>query len=166
MVLEERFANILPDVLITLGPEEFARLAARALAVKPQPVLTLDHLHASRVSVREQAATLVERLRRLQSATFRTLTADSPDTLTTVARFLALLELYREGAVSFEQLTPLGELSIRWTGSDDTEIAIVDEYDDKSRPADPPPAEAVTAADIARMSVESAQDSPTGDEAP
>ena len=60
--------------------------------------------------------------------TFRALCGDSPDTLTTVARFLSLLELFREGAVSFDQVTPLGELSVRWTGSDDDEFEI-DEFE-------------------------------------
>ena len=152
VALDERFAAVLPDVLITLGPDDFARLASAVLAVKEEPVLGLGHLHAPHVSVSEQAATLVERLRRLGTATFRSLTADSPDTLTTVARFLALLELFREGAVSFEQVTPLGELSIRWTGSDDSDITIVDEYDESRQPADAEvPAESVTEADIARL---------------
>ena len=150
--LDERLASLLPDVLITLGPEEFAQLARQALTPREQPVLGLDHLHAPHVSVRAQAATIVDRLRRVRSATFRSLTADSPDTLTTVARFLALLELFREGAVAFEQVTPLGELSIRWTGSDEGEIDVVDEYDE-SRPAldTERPAESVTDADIARL---------------
>jgi segregation and condensation protein A len=61
--------------------------------------------------------------------TFRALSGDSPDTLTTVARFLALLELFREGAVAFDQVTPLGELTVRWTGDDDGEVEITDEFD-------------------------------------
>jgi segregation and condensation protein A len=127
--LDERFASVLPDVLITIGLEDFARLAGEALAPKDEPTLGLAHIHAPQVSVRDQAATLVERLRRTRSTTFRALVADSPDRLTTVARFLALLELFREGAVAFEQVTPLGELSVRWTGADDGEIDVVDEYE-------------------------------------
>lgn len=137
--LDDRFAKLLPDVLITLGRDEFARLAAHALAVKQAPVLGLDHLHVSRVSVKDQAATLVERLRRLRGATFRALAADAPDTLTKVARFLALLELYREGAVAFEQVTPLGELTVRWTGSDDANFDISDEYDESAENGVPEP---------------------------
>ena len=71
------------------------------------------------MSVREQAALVVDRLRRSGTMTFRALCGDSPDTLTTVARFLSLLELFREGAVAFDQVTPLGELTVRWTGGDD-----------------------------------------------
>lgn len=152
VTLDERLASLLPDVLITLGPDEFAALAGRVLTPREQPVLALDHLHAPHVSVREQAATMVARLRRVRSASFRSLTADSPDTLTTVARFLALLELFREGAVGFEQVTPLGELSVRWTGSDDGDVDVSDEYDDSRLPTEADaPAESVTDADIERM---------------
>jgi segregation and condensation protein A len=127
--LEERFATLLPDVLIGLGLEEFAALAAKALAPKPVLELSLAHIHAPAVSVKEQAEVVVGRLRRQGTMTFRTLAADAPDTLTRVARFLALLELFREGAVGFEQVTPLGELTVRWTGSDDGEVEITDEFD-------------------------------------
>ncbi len=127
--LEERFATLLPDVLIGLGLEEFAALAARALAPKPVHELSLAHIHAPAVSVREQATLVVERLRRQGTMTFRALSGDSPDTLTTVARFLALLELFREGVVSFDQVTPLGELTVRWTGTDDADVQVCDEFD-------------------------------------
>jgi segregation and condensation protein A len=81
------------------------------------------------VSVKEQAAVVVDRLRRSGTMTFRALARDSPDTLTRVARFLALLELFREGAVTFDQMLPLGELTVRWTGADDGEVEITDEFD-------------------------------------
>jgi segregation and condensation protein A len=127
--LEERYATLLPEVLIGLGLEQFAELAAKALAPKQVLEVSLQHIHAAKVSVREQAALVVERLRRTGTMTFRALCGDSPDRLTTVARFLSLLELFREGAVSFEQVTALGELTIRWTGADDEEIEITDEFD-------------------------------------
>jgi segregation and condensation protein A len=127
--LEDRFATLLPEVLIGLGLEEFAALGAKAMAPKPVFELSLAHIHAPTVSVREQAAVVVDRLRRQGTMTFRALSGDSPDTLTTVARFLALLELFREGAVSFDQVTPLGELTVRWTGADDIEVVITDEFD-------------------------------------
>ena len=82
---------------------------------------------------------IVDRLRRQRSTTFRALVADSPDTVTTVCRFLALLELFREAAVAFDQVTPLGELTIRWTGTDDGEIDVSDEFDEaRSDPAATP----------------------------
>ncbi len=126
---EPRFAALLPDVVITTSPSRFAEVAARALAPKKADVVSLAHLHAPKVSVREQAAELVHRLREHRVVTFRSLTRDAPDVLTTVARFLALLELYREAAVAFEQLTPLGELTVRWTGSDEGSLDISDEFE-------------------------------------
>jgi segregation and condensation protein A len=116
-------------VLIGLGLEEFAALAATALRPKPAPELELSHLHATTVSVREQAEVVVDRLRRQGTMTFRALAGDAADTLTKVARFLALLELFREGAVSFDQMTPLGELTVRWTGAEGTAVEITDEFD-------------------------------------
>ena len=130
--LEDRFATLLPEVLIGIGLDAFARLAAKAMAPKPgPPEITLTHIHAPAVSVREQAAIVVDRLRRAGTLTFRALVGDSPDKLTTVARFLSLLELFREGVVSFEQVTPLGELTVRWTGEDDADVEslIHDEFD-------------------------------------
>jgi segregation and condensation protein A len=128
--LDDQIAALLPDVVIPLGVDGFAALAAATLQPKEAPVLGLEHLHAPAVSVRDQAAGLVDRLRRTHVATFRALAVDSPDSLTTVARFLALLELYREGVVTFEQVSPLGELSIRWTGSDEGDVEVADEYDE------------------------------------
>lgn len=127
--LEDRFATLLPEVLIGIGLEQFARLAARAMEPKPVLEVSLQHIHAAKVSVREQAALVVDRLRRSGTMTFRALCGDSPDKLTTVARFLSLLELFREGAVGFDQVTPLGELTIRWTGAEDGEVDIHDEFD-------------------------------------
>jgi len=130
--LEDRYASALPEVVVGLGPGELAALAARVLEPKPVPTVALSHLHQTRVSVREQAAVLVDRLRRSRSATFRALSADCPTTLHVVARFLALLELYRERAVAFEQLTPLGELTVRWTGDDAAaDLAVGDEFDEQ-----------------------------------
>jgi segregation and condensation protein A len=117
--LEERFAALLPEVVVAVGPEELAALAARALEFKPVPTVATAHLHASQVSVSEQAVLLVERLRRVRNATFRALTADCPNAAHVVARFLALLDLYRERAVAFEQVAPLGELTVRWAGGDE-----------------------------------------------
>ena len=134
--LDDRFANLLPDVLIGLGLEEFAALAANALAPKPEPVLSLAHIHAPTVSVREQAGVCVQRLKVEGTLTFRKLVADAPDTMTRVARFLALLELFREGVLAFDQVNPLGELTIRWTGDEDAEVEISPEFDTEFDEAD------------------------------
>ena len=119
-------------MLIGIGLEQFAQLAAAAMAPKPgPPEIGLSHIHGSKVSVKEQAALVIERLRAAGQVTFRGLCADSPDTLTTVARFLSLLELFREGAVAFDQVTALGELTVRWTGEDalDVDDLIQDEFE-------------------------------------
>jgi segregation and condensation protein A len=135
---EPRFAGLLPEVLIGLGPEQFAAIAARALTPKPPAVVSVAHLHAPAVSVREQAGIVSERLRRTGTATFRSLTADCSATIEIVARFLALLELFREALVSFEQVAPLGDLLVRWTGSDDAELTAgeSDWPDESPEPAD------------------------------
>jgi segregation and condensation protein A len=114
--LEPRFADLMPEVSLTLTVEQFAVLAARALAPKVPEVVSVAHLHAPAVSVAEQLLIVRTQLARSGRATFRALTASCEHTLEVVARFLALLELYRQQRVSFEQLTPLGELHVRWTG--------------------------------------------------
>jgi len=116
VALEPRFAALLPEVLLGLGPEEFAVLAARALAPRPEPKVEVDHVHAPMVSVPEQTALLHERLGRSGGGSFRGLTGDCASTLEVIARFLGLLELYRDGLVAFDQLEALGELRVRWTG--------------------------------------------------
>jgi segregation and condensation protein A len=136
--MESRFADLLPEVLLGVDPAGLAALAARALAPRAAVIpegVSLAHLHAPTVTVREQAAVIIDRLRLRRSTTFRELVSDSPDKVTTVCRFLALLELFREAAVTFDQVTPLGELTIRWTGSDDGEIAVGDEFDEVAEPA-------------------------------
>jgi segregation and condensation protein A len=114
--LEPQFAQLLPEVVIGLSPERFAALAAAALTPKPTPVVAIDHVHVPRVSVREQMGVLRDRLRRSGAATFRALVGDCASMLEVVARFLGLLELYRDGVVAFDQAGALAELRVRWTG--------------------------------------------------
>ena len=125
--LEPRFAALMPEVRITIGPEGLARLAARALTPAPVAEVSLEHLHAPSVSVADQAAVIVDWLRRSGVMTFRALVGDA-DRLTTIARFLALLELFRSQAVTFEQVAALAELTVRWTGEDGGDVQVVDEY--------------------------------------
>jgi segregation and condensation protein A len=116
--LEPRFAQLFPEVLLGLGPAEFARIAARVLTPRRAPTVSTDHIHAPFVSVREQARRLAAKLRQVRRASFRRLTGDCAATYEVVACFLALLELYRENRISLEQLTPLGEIYVTWTGTD------------------------------------------------
>jgi segregation and condensation protein A len=99
------------------------------LTPKTTPAFSIDHLHLPLVSVAEQASKVVEQLRRAGVASFRALIADAESTLVVVARFLALLELYREGVVRFEQMVSLGELQITWTGTASGEVRVSDEFD-------------------------------------
>ncbi|MGC4815636.1 segregation and condensation protein A [Micromonospora sp. DT228] len=136
--LEARYAEALPDLVLGIGPQRLLKLAVKAMTPKPVPEVSIAHVHMVRVSVREHAAILAARLRRAGTATFSLLCADCEATLEVVARFLALLELYREGLVAFVQEQALEELTVRWTGpiDGDTELH-VDEY--AGSPADPGP---------------------------
>ncbi len=112
--MEPRFAALLPEVLLGLGPEQFARIAAAALTPRKPPEVPTAHLHMPRTTVREQATRLAALLAAAGRASFRELSADCEDTYEVVARFLAVLELYRDKRVAFEQETPLGELYLSW----------------------------------------------------
>jgi segregation and condensation protein A len=130
--LEPQFANLLPEVLLGLGPNELARLAAKAMEVKTIPSISLSHLHAPAVSVREQAGIIVERLRRVGATTFRSLIS-GVEVPVVVARFLAVLELFRESQITLEQESPLADLYIRWVGSEQGEIELTDEFDSEAK---------------------------------
>jgi segregation and condensation protein A len=127
--LEPQYAEALPDMVLGIGPERLAALAMKAFAPKVLPVVSIEHIHMVRVSVREHAEIMREQLIRIRTASFRTLCADCENTLEVVARFLALLELYREGLVGFDQVQALGELNVRWTGADSAGDGLdIDEY--------------------------------------
>jgi segregation and condensation protein A len=130
--LEEKYRQQTPELVWTLTPDDFAALAALALAPREIPTVGLDHLHAPLVSIREQASHVVALLRRHGTLTFRELIAGADAKGVIVARFLAVLELYRHAAIGFEQLEPLGELSIRWTAehwSEDSLANLGSDYD-------------------------------------
>jgi segregation and condensation protein A len=152
--MEPRYAEALPDLVLGIGAERLFKLALKQFTPKPgPPEVSIAHIHQMRVSVREHANLLRDRLRRAGSATFTLLVADCETTLEVVARFLALLELYREGLVEFEQPVSLDELIVRWVGGDDAEIELdIDDYEGSPAPAEElPPAESVTDADIAAL---------------
>ncbi|OUS84871.1 ScpA family protein [Rhodococcus sp. NCIMB 12038] len=118
--LEDQFTQLLPEVLLGVDPQRFAEIAATVLTPRPKPTVGLDHLHDMHaVSVPEQAARMLELLRERGAgewATFGDLVSECEVTALIVARFLALLELYREQSVLFEQPEPLGQLLVSWTG--------------------------------------------------
>jgi segregation and condensation protein A len=139
--LEPRFAELSPELQIGVELSQFAAIAASALKPRPVPVVGMDHIHAARVSVREHMAAMRERLARTGSATFRALVAECGSTLEVVARFLGLLELYRDGDVAFDQAEALSELRVRWTGGHREPDADDDADDDEKNPDEKNPDE-------------------------
>jgi len=129
VALDPTLANLLPEVLIGVGPERFAAIADRVLTPRVAPVVAVEHLHSALVSVSEESKLVVEALRKGRTVSFRTLIQEADSTLVVVARFLALLDLYRQGALRFEQVVALGELQISWVGSDEGEILASSEFD-------------------------------------
>lgn len=129
VALEASLSALLPEVLIGVGPARFAAIAERVLTPKSSPVISVEHLHLPLVSVVEESKRVVEALRRSTSLSFRNLIADADTTIVIVARFLALLDLYRQGVLRFNQVIALGELQISWTGSLDGEVEVSDEFD-------------------------------------
>jgi segregation and condensation protein A len=136
VTLEQRYADALPELVLGIGPERLLKMALKSFLPKPgPPQVSIAHIHQVRVSVREHANLLRDRLRRAGTATFSLLVADCESTLEVVARFLALLELYREGLIDFEQPVSLDELTVRWIGGDGDVELDVDDYEG-SKPAE------------------------------
>ena len=129
VALDPALAALLPEVLIGVGPERFASIAERVLTPKSPPVVAIAHLHMALVSVSEQSKLVVEALRHSKTMSFRSLCHDADSTMVVVARFLALLDLYRQGNLRFNQVIALGELQISWTGSDEGDVEVTDEFD-------------------------------------
>ena len=129
VALDPALAALLPEVLIGVGPERFASIAERVLTPKSPPVVAIAHLHMALVSVSEQSKLVVEALRHSKTMSFRSLCHDADSTMVVVARFLALLDLYRQGNLRFNQVMALGELQISWTGSDEGDVEVTDEFD-------------------------------------
>lgn len=129
IALDPYLSSLLPEVLIGVGPARFAAIAERVLAPKVTSTVAMEHLHLPLVSVAEESRWVVEALRRSRSMTFRHLVAEAESTLVVVARFLALLDLYRQGALRFDQVVSLGELQINWVGPDSGEIKAGYEFD-------------------------------------
>jgi len=129
VALDAVLASLLPEVLIGVGAARFAAIAERVLAPKISAQLALSHLHLPLVSVAEESRLVIEALRRSKSMSFRHLISDANSTLVVVARFLALLDLYKQGALRFDQVMALGELQITWIGSLTGEVEISDEFD-------------------------------------
>lgn len=129
VALDPALSALLPEVLIGVGAARFAAIAERVLTPKITPTVVLEHIHQPLVNVAEESRWVVEVLRRSKTMNFRALVLDAKSTMVVVARFLALLDLYRQGALRFDQVASLGELHISWTGSESGEIVAGDEFD-------------------------------------
>ena len=129
VALDPALASLLPEVLIGVGAQRFAAIAERVLTPKSPPVVAVEHLHSALVSVAEESRAVVEALRKSRTLSFRNLIQGADSTLVVVARFLALLDLYRQGALRFEQVMALGELQVTWVGSDEGEVLATNEFD-------------------------------------
>ena len=129
VALDPTLSALLSEVLIGVGPQRFAAIAERVLTPKIAPIVSVEHLHLALVSVAEESRVVVEALRRSKSMSFRNLVSDAENTMVIVARFLALLDLYRQGVLRFDQVMALGELQISWTGSESGEVEVTDEFD-------------------------------------
>jgi segregation and condensation protein A len=131
--LEDRFAELLPEVMLGVDAASFAQIAAIALAPRPIPTVGIEHLHETMISIPEQAGHILDVLERRGSgqwASFSELVADCREAIEIVGRFLALLELYRLRAVAFEQSEPLGMLQVSWTGDRPTDADLVKATDE------------------------------------
>ena len=129
VALDPALSALLPEVLIGVGAERFAAIADRVLTPKAPVLISVEHLHLPLVSVAEESKGVVEALRRSKTLSFRSLIADAGSTLVVVARFLSLLDLYRQGVLRFDQVSALGELQVSWIGSESGEVEISDEFD-------------------------------------
>ena len=125
---DERFLGLVPDVLAGVGPEQLREAFVRVTAARPRPRVDLAHVPPARVSVGEAVAELAEELPALGTVTFRHLTTDLalPDV---IVRFLALLELYKQGRVDLDQGDHFGDLNVAWLAeqmdAEDPEDAVV-----------------------------------------
>jgi segregation and condensation protein A len=131
--LEERFLDVAPDLLTGVTPAKLRAALLRALAPKPVVRVDLDHVAPIRISVAEAVEELVDELPRVGRISFRRLTQELVERLQIIVRFLAVLELYKQGCVELEQATTFGELTIIWLGTpsalDEAGITLVDTYE-------------------------------------
>jgi segregation and condensation protein A len=109
------FAHLYPDVLEAISADDLARLAASLL--RPPPMLDLSHVTPIRYTMAEAVDAIRGRLEELRAARFRDLVADCDERIQVVVRFLALLELYRDGQVDLAQAATFGEIEVRWEGA-------------------------------------------------
>jgi segregation and condensation protein A len=128
---DERFADVVPDLLEGTSVTSLRNAAVRALTPKPVPVVDLYHVNPITTTVADAVAELLDELPRAGRITFRRLTADLADRIEVIIRFLAVLELYKQGAVELDQPERFGDIEVTWSADDsfDTESILIDTYE-------------------------------------
>ena len=116
--MEDRFASLMPDALAGVSAADLRAALERALSAPPAPRVELDHVAPVGASVRDAVMELAQALPRLGEASFRRLTRGVAERIQVIVRFLAVLELYKEGLVELRQGTTFGELRVRWLGDE------------------------------------------------
>jgi segregation and condensation protein A len=127
---DERFADLLPDMLDGVTPLRLQRAYLRVTQPKPPTSIDLFHVAPIRASVADALMEMLETLPKLGKVTFRQITEAIYDRIEVVVRFLAILELYKQGRVSLEQSDRFGEIEVQWTAGDDTGFEAVLQIDD------------------------------------
>jgi len=128
---DERFAGLMPDLLEGTSIRRLQSAAIRALTPKPEPVVDLFHVSPIRVTVAEAVAELLAELPVIGRINFKRLTADLVERVEVIVRFLAVLELFKQGIVEIEQFTQFGEIDVVWIGDEETDLSIlaIDDYE-------------------------------------
>lgn len=140
---EEPFRSLVPDPLERLRPEALRNAARRALAPRIQPRVDTEHVAPIRASVADAIGVVLDALPEGQTRTFRDLTADARERLDVIVRFLAVLELYKQGVVDLDQTMTFGALSVRRLhAADALDAASIADWDSPPAP-EPAPAEPV-----------------------
>jgi segregation and condensation protein A len=129
--LDEQFLGLAPDPLEGLTLDDLRRAFIRATTPKPVPTVDVGHIHAVKVSVADAVEELVHELPLIGRTTFRALTSRFAERLDVVVRFLALLELYKQGFVDLDQPGAFGDIAVVWLGDElaQADLALIDVYD-------------------------------------
>ena len=130
---DERFAGLMPDLLEGTSPRRLQSAAIRALTPRPEPIVDLFHVNPIRFTVAEAVAELIDELPRAGRISFRRLTADLGERLEVIVRFLAILELFKQGFVDLDQTERFGDIEIIWTPGIHNDVTVdqilVDAYE-------------------------------------
>ncbi len=128
---DERFAEMMPDLLEGTSLRRFQSAAIRALSPKPEPIVDLFHVNPIKITVADAVAELLDELPRVGRITFRRLTADLADRIEVIVRFLAVLELFKQGFVEIDQPQRFGDIDVMWCGGEhvDADSILIDAYE-------------------------------------